>query len=34
MRLLLINPNTSDSVSALIGSEARRAASPGTEVSM
>jgi Asp/Glu/hydantoin racemase len=32
MRLLLINPNTSDSVTALIGSEARRAASPQTEI--
>ena len=34
MRLLLINPNTSDSVSELIRSEARRAASPDTEVSV
>jgi len=34
MRLLLINPNTSDSVSELIGSEARRAASADTEVSV
>ncbi len=34
MRLLLINPNTSDSVSALIAGEARRAASPDTEVSV
>lgn len=34
MNLLLINPNTSESVTALIGSEARRAASPGTEVSV
>ncbi|WP_028997176.1 aspartate/glutamate racemase family protein [Azohydromonas australica] len=32
MRLLLINPNISDSVSALIGAEARRSASPGTEI--
>ena len=31
-RLLLINPNTSDSVSALIRAEAERSASPGTEV--
>lgn len=31
MRLLLINPNTSDSVTALILEEARRSASPGTE---
>jgi allantoin racemase len=30
MRLLLINPNISESVTALIESEARRAASPGT----
>lgn len=34
MRLLLINPNISDSVSELIGSEARRAASPDTEISV
>ena len=34
MRILLINPNISDSVSALIESEARRAASPGTQVSV
>ena len=32
MRLLLINPNTSDSVSALIRSEAKRSASPSTEI--
>ena len=32
MRLLLINPNISDSVSDLIRTEARRSASPGTEV--
>ncbi|HSV57496.1 MAG TPA: aspartate/glutamate racemase family protein [Variovorax sp.] len=32
MRLLLINPNISDSVSDLIHAEARRSASPGTEV--
>jgi allantoin racemase len=31
-RLLLINPNISDSVSELIGAEARRSASPGTTV--
>ena len=31
-RLLLINPNTSDSVSALIRAEAERSASPGTTV--
>ena len=34
MRLLFINPNISDSVSDLIGSEARRAASPDTEISV
>lgn len=32
MKLLLINPNISDSVSALIRSEAQRSASPGTEI--
>ncbi len=32
MKLLLINPDISDSVSALIRAEAERAASPGTEV--
>jgi len=32
MRLLLINPNISDSVTALIADEARRAAAPGTAV--
>jgi allantoin racemase len=32
MHLLLINPNISASVSALIGAEARRSASPGTTV--
>jgi Asp/Glu/hydantoin racemase len=32
MRILLINPNISESVSELIGAEARRAASPGTEI--
>ncbi|MGQ9370761.1 aspartate/glutamate racemase family protein [Azospirillum sp. ST 5-10] len=34
MRLLIVNPNISDSVSALIEAEARRAASPGTAVTM
>jgi allantoin racemase len=32
MRLLLINPNISDSVSELIRAEAQRSAAPGTEV--
>jgi allantoin racemase len=32
MKLLLINPNTSDSVSALIRSEAQLSAAPGTEI--
>jgi allantoin racemase len=32
MRLLLINPNISESVSELIRSEAQRSAAPGTEV--
>ncbi len=32
MKLLLINPNISDSVSDLIRAEARRSAAPGTEV--
>ncbi|MDB5751519.1 MAG: uncharacterized protein JWP65_1940 [Ramlibacter sp.] len=32
MRLLLINPNISDSVSALILAEAQRSAAPGTEI--
>ncbi len=32
MRLLLINPNISDSVSALIRGEAERSAAPGTEI--
>lgn len=32
MRVLLINPNITDSVSALIRAEAQRSASPGTEV--
>ena len=31
-RILLINPNISDSVSDLIRAEAQRSASPGTEV--
>ena len=34
MRLLVINPNISESVSQLIGGEARRAASPGTEITV
>ena len=34
MRLLIINPNTSDSVTALIAAEARRSASPGTELTV
>jgi len=33
-RLLVINPNISDSVTALIEAEARRSASPGTELTM
>jgi allantoin racemase len=32
MRLLLVNPNISDSVSALIRAEAQRSAAPGTQV--
>jgi len=32
MRLLLINPNISESVSALIADEARRSAAPGDEI--
>jgi len=32
VQLLVINPNISESVSALIESEARRAATPGTEI--
>jgi len=32
MKLLLINPNISESVCALIRSEAERSASPGTEL--
>ena len=34
MRLLVINPNISDSVTALIEAEARRSADPGTVVTM
>ncbi|MGV8804682.1 MAG: aspartate/glutamate racemase family protein [Polaromonas sp.] len=34
MNLLLINPNTSQSVSDLIEAEARRAAAPGTNISV
>jgi len=34
MNILLINPNTSQSVSDLIEAEARRAAAPGTQVSV
>jgi len=34
MKILLINPNTSRSVSDLIEAEARRAASPQTQVSV
>lgn len=34
MNLLLINPNTSHSVSDLIAAEARRAAAPGTQVTV
>ncbi len=33
MRILVVNPNTSDSVTELIAAEARRAASPDTELS-
>jgi Asp/Glu/hydantoin racemase len=32
MKLLIINPNISDSVTQLIATEARRTASPGTEI--
>ena len=32
MKLLLINPNTSDSVSDLIRAEAERSAAPGTHI--
>jgi allantoin racemase len=34
MKLLLINPNISDSVSALIRAEAERSAAPGTEIAV
>lgn len=34
MKLLVINPNITDSVTRLIGDEARRAASPGTELTL
>lgn len=34
MRLLVINPNISESVSQLIGDEARRAASSGTQITV
>jgi Asp/Glu/hydantoin racemase len=34
MRLLVINPNITDGVTALIEAEARRGASPGTELTM
>ena len=34
MRLLLINPNISDSVTTLIEAEARRSASPETQITM
>ena len=34
MRLLIINPNTSDSVTDLIAAEAKRSASPGTELTV
>jgi len=34
MRLLIINPNISESVTALIEAEARRTAAPGTEITM
>jgi Asp/Glu/hydantoin racemase len=34
MKLLVINPNISDSVSALIQAEAERSASPGTELTV
>ncbi len=34
MKLLVVNPNISESVSKLIGDEARRAASPGTDITM
>jgi Asp/Glu/hydantoin racemase len=34
MKILVINPNISESVSALIRDEAKRAASPGTEITV
>ena len=34
MRLLVINPNISESVSTLIEAEAKRSASPGTDIAM
>lgn len=34
MRLLIINPNISESVTALIEAEARRSASPGTQITV
>jgi len=34
MRLFVVNPNISESVSELIGDEAKRVASPGTEITM
>lgn len=34
MKLLVINPNITESVTQLIGEEARRAASPGTELTL
>lgn len=34
MKLLVINPNITESVTKLIGEEARRAASPGTELTL
>lgn len=34
MRLLIINPNISESVTSLIEAEARRTAAPGTEITM
>ena len=34
MKLLVMNPNISESVTRLIGEEARRAASPGTQITL
>lgn len=34
MKLLVINPNITESITRLIGDEARRAASPGTEITL